>query len=162
MNSVSIKDILPFMNEAFDNGKAVVLPVVGVSMSPLLRNRIDSVVLKRIENVGELKKYDIPLYLNNEGKYALHRIIKVHNDTFDMCGDNQTKIEKNVPKENAVAVAVAFTRDGRNFTVKNKRYKMYSYLWCHVIPLRGGILKLNYAIRGRKSKKDKQVERNFL
>ena len=56
--------------------------IVGDSMMPLLRNRRDTV--KIIPVSGRLKKYDLPLYKRPDGKYVLHRIVKVKKDHYEI------------------------------------------------------------------------------
>lgn len=150
--SIGIGQLVLFMEEAFREGKTATLVASGRSMTPLLHHGIDSVILGECKNPEKLKRLDIPLYRRPDGKYVLHRIVKVHKDSFDMCGDAQIKIERNVPKTAVVAQAVGFIRNGKEFSVTSPKYRLYSFLWCSVIPLRGLAFKLNYKLRGRKSK----------
>ena len=59
--------------------------ISGYSMSPMLKDRRDTVVVSAFS--GELKKYDVALYRVGE-KYVLHRIIKVLENEYIACGDN--------------------------------------------------------------------------
>ena len=145
----SMDSIYPLIKESLENGKSVRLSPKGSSMLPMIRQGIDTVTLSPIDR--PLKKYDIPLYLRDDGKYVLHRIVKVHKDSFDMCGDAQREIERNVPKSAVVAQAVGFIRKGRQFSVNSPKYRLYALLWCSIIPLRKLAFRLNYKIRGRKT-----------
>ena len=141
-----------FMEEAFREGKTATLLASGHSMVPLLHHGIDSVILGECKDPTKLKRLDVPLYRRPDGKYVLHRIVKVHKDSFDMCGDAQREIERNVPKTAVVAQAVGFIRKGKEFSVKSPKYRLYAFLWCSIIPLRGLAFRLNYKLRGRKKK----------
>ncbi len=149
--SVELHQLVLIMQEAFKDGKTATLTASGKSMVPLLHSREDTVILGPCENPQELKRLDIPLYRRPDGKYVLHRIVKVRKNSFDMCGDGQSEIEKNVSKSCVVAKAVGFIRGGRRFSVDSRRYRIYSWLWCAVIPFRGIAFKINYKLRGRKA-----------
>lgn len=150
MSNRSISDIMPYIKEAFAKGKAVILPIVGTSMSPLLYHGRDSVILKELQNPQDLKKYDVPLYKNDDGKYIMHRAIKIGKDTFDACGDHQTKPQKGIPKSSVAAIAVGFRRNGTEFYTDNRRYRLYSKLWTLCLPFRGILLKINYKLRKKR------------
>ncbi len=150
--SVSLHQLVLLMEEAFHEGKTATLLASGNSMLPLLHSGIDSVILGECKKPEELKRLDVPLYRRPDGKYVMHRIVKVHKDSFDMCGDGQREIERNVPKSAVVAKAVGFIRSGKQFSVDSPKYRLYSWLWCSIIPLRGLAFRLNYKLRGRKKK----------
>ena len=149
--SIGLHQLVLFMEEAFREGKTATLVASGNSMVPLLHHGIDSVILGECKNPQSLKRLDVPLYRRPDGKYVLHRIVKVHKDSFDMCGDAQREIERNVPKSAVVAQAVGFIRKGRQFSVNSPKYRLYAFLWCSIIPLRKLAFRLNYKIRGRKT-----------
>ena len=69
----------------------LVSTIVGISMYPLLRQRKDSVHIVKIDS--PLKKNDVILYQRDSGQYVLHRIIKIKNSNYIICGDNQWKKE---------------------------------------------------------------------
>ncbi len=150
--NVSLHQIVQLMEVAFSEGKTATLTASGNSMLPLLHSGIDSVIFGPCDNPEELKRLDVPLYRRPDGRYVMHRIVKVNKDSFDMCGDGQREIEKGVPKSAVKAKAVGFIRKGREFSVTSRKYRLYSFIWCAIIPLRGIAFKLNYKLRGRKHK----------
>ena len=64
---------MPLFLEQFQSGRSVRFSPRGISMLPMLRQEIDSVVLSAIPD--RLEKYDLPLYRRDDGKYVLHRIL---------------------------------------------------------------------------------------
>ena len=140
MSPVDLVEILPIIEEAFNMGKTVKLKASGNSMMPLLKSGRDGIILSKCENPQNLKKYDIPLYFRDERTLILHRIVKVKEDCFDMCGDDEIKIEEDVKKENVVAIAIGFIRKGKTFYVNNLFYRIYSVLWCSILPWRKRVL----------------------
>lgn len=65
-----MEQMIPLIQEALAAGQSVRIFPMGTSMLPMLRRGIDSVVLSPV--TGRLKKYDIPLYIRENGKYILH------------------------------------------------------------------------------------------
>lgn len=113
----------PYRKQIKERGFFICTPI-GTSMLPLLRERIDTVKLVKIEQ--PLKKYDVVLYQRPTGKYVLHRIVKVKNKKYDICGDNQLSIEKNVPESWLIAVMEGIYRDDIFVTINNIEYVKYS------------------------------------
>lgn len=150
---ISMDNLSPLITEILANNGTVKLTITGNSMRPLWHSRKDEVVLQRCEP-DNLKKYDIPLYQREDGKYIIHRIIKVKRDTFDIVGDAQTEIERDVPKSSIIAVVSEFTHKGKLVKCSNTLYKIYSFLWCLVRPMRRFIFKAyGFLIKIKKRKK---------
>ncbi|MBR4882209.1 MAG: S24/S26 family peptidase, partial [Clostridia bacterium] len=96
MNSkklTSIDEMIPLMEERIKNGGSVSFTPMGVSMHPMLRHGLDSVVLSPAPD--KLKKYDIPFYRRSNGRYVLHRVVKV-GDSYTCIGDNQYEYEPGI------------------------------------------------------------------
>ncbi|MDD4211929.1 MAG: S24/S26 family peptidase [Bacilli bacterium] len=75
---------------------------VGTSMLPLIVEGVHSVKLEKINR--PIRKYDIVLYHRDNDQYVLHRVVRVHEDFYDMKGDNQFMIEKNIRKDQVIAI----------------------------------------------------------
>ena len=150
---LSIADLIPLMKEIFKLGKTFTVTAKGSSMAPLLKDGRDDIILADCVDPNKLKVRDVPLYLRSDGSYVLHRIVRVNKDSFDMCGDAQTEIERGVPKQNVVAQAIGFVRKGRAISLKSKRYRLFVFLWCLVRPIRPVIFWLNSKLRGKRNEK---------
>ena len=117
----------------------------GTSMQPLFRTRRDMIILER--PTSELKKYDVVLYNAPYGKNIMHRIIKVLPDKYLIRGDN-TFNDEYIPKEDIIAVMVAFNRKGRRYEVTTPKYKVYCVLWTAIYPVRKLLFKIrNFVFR---------------
>ena len=81
-----MEDIMPLIREGLDAGRSVKIAPRGVSMLPMIRQGKDEVILS--PPPPRLKKYDIPLYRRENGKYILHRVVKV-GESYTCIGDNQ-------------------------------------------------------------------------
>ena len=111
---------------------------VGVSMMPLLRQNRDVMIIERPS--GRLKKYDCPLYKRADGKYVLHRILKVRENDYVICGDHCTKKEYGITDDNIIGVLTGVIRDGKVIKSDNRLYKIYYHLWCDLFYIRVAIL----------------------
>lgn len=133
MKAVALDDVSPLLLGLIGEGYDVTFTVVGDSMSPLWCNMRDSVVLTKCDP-SSLKVGDVPLCKRPNGKYVLHRIIKVNDETYDIIGDNQTEIEKGLPKSCVLCVVKSFNRKGKAYSCNTASYKLYTFL---ILRMRG-------------------------
>lgn len=125
--------LVPLMKEALTAGRSVKFSPTGISMLPMLRQGTDSVELSPIP--GPLKKYDLPLYQRESGKYILHRIVAV-GETYSCMGDHQFSLETGVRQDQLIAVVTAFYRGHRRYSVSHPGYRLYCRLWYYSRPVR--------------------------
>ena len=95
--------------------------ISGYSMSPMLKDRRDTVVISKAS--GEIKKYDVILYRAG-GKYVLHRVVKVKKNRFITCGDNCTVLEA-VPKDSVIGILTEVWRGEERLDLTSKEYRGY-------------------------------------
>lgn len=116
----------------------------GTSMLPLLHNSGDAVTLIQPENI---KLNDIVLYKRANGEFVLHRIVRIYERNYGLCGDNTFAIEQGISDEDIVAKVSEINRNGKLISLNsNKLYKLYSFVWVHTLPLRRLIHNLHYKI----------------
>ena len=145
------------VEELLENGEIISVGK-GMSMYPML---VPSRNLIRIRSVDRpLKKYDVVLFIY-KGRYMLHRIIRVNENTYDICGDYSIGAEMNVAESDILGRLEAFIRKTKEplnsqprwVKTDNPMYVMYSHLVVALMPLRVFLLKkLNK--RTNKRKKD--------
>ena len=128
-----MEDLMPLIRESLQAGQSVRFLPQGTSMLPMIRQGRDSVVLSPIS--GELKKYDIPLYQRDNGKYVLHRIIHA-GDCYTCMGDHQFRPEPGLRQDQMIAVVTAFYRGEKKYPVSHPGYRIYCRLWHYSRPLR--------------------------
>ena len=132
---VQLDDLFPVIDECLKTGRSFTFSPHGVSMLPMLRQGRDTVTLSPLPE--RLRKYDLPLYRRPDGKFILHRIVGVQADGTYICiGDHQFVFEKDVKQEWMIAVVTKFTRDGREHSVKDWKYRLYCRIWHHTRRLR--------------------------
>ena len=147
----TMEEVAPMLQALLAEQKQVLLTVTGNSMYPLFRSGADRVLLEK-PKPAPLKRGDIALYQRPNGKYVLHRVMKVQNGAYWMAGDAQTDLEKGVAPDSVVAVVCAFERNGRRTPCRSGGYRIYSQLWMLLRPLRRPIFKTR-AWAGRLLKK---------
>lgn len=140
----SINDLVPLIKECISEGKKVNMRVTGVSMSPLLHNRRDTVVLEKADT---LKKYDIVLHERSNGKYILHRIIKKKGDVLTIAGDFEIEKEYPVYTSQVIARVCGFVRNGVYHDVDEAFFKFYAMVWVAIFPFRFKALELLQFVR---------------
>ena len=112
---------------------------VGDSMRPLIRQDRDILIIEKYE--GRLKKFDVPLYKRDSGQYVLHRVLKVRDSDYVICGDNRYYKEYGITDRHIIGVLTAVVRNGKEIPITDLRYRLYVHLWCDLFPIRAFILK---------------------
>ena len=142
-NKVTMKELLPFIEEALNNDKTFIIPITGTSMRPLLIAGRDTVTLKKCEN--KLEKGDLPLYRRQDGTFVLHRVVGfTGNGDYIMCGDNQFLKEKGITGEQIIGIVTEITRKGKKFSVESKKYQLYVKIGLLLLNIRYPYRRLRY------------------
>jgi hypothetical protein len=125
---------MPLIEETLSQGKTVNFYPRGISMLPMLRQGKDSVVISPV--TGKLRKYDLPLYVRENGHYILHRIVDAKGDAYTCMGDNQLEKEYGVEPNSIIGVVSEFTRNGKPHSINEFGYKVYCRFWYYSRPIR--------------------------
>lgn len=125
------------IEQAVQNGHFVVNPH-GVSMWPMIRNGIDSVLIEPVE--GRLQKYDIPLYKDRRGRYVIHRIIEVTDTGYVICGDGLFEKEYDITDANILGIVAGFYRKEKFIPCTSKGYMRYVKIWVGLMFMRKPII----------------------
>ena len=118
--------------------------VVGVSMLPLLRQNVDTVIIEPL--TAPAKKYDVVLF-RRDGQLVLHRIVAVEEDCYIIRGDNAPGIDR-VPPSHLLGKMTQFTRSTKQYSVNGLGYKLYSRLHTGLFPLRQLLFKIKRRLHG--------------
>ena len=123
---VRLEMLMPLIREQLDMGKAVRFNPKGVSMLPMLRQGLDSVVLSPLPE--KLRRYDLPLYQRDDGHFVLHRIVKA-GESYTCIGDNQFVLEHGLRRDQMIGLVTAFYRAGKRHSVAELGYRLYCRFW---------------------------------
>lgn len=141
-NSFKIEDVIPILSEVIESGGEFELYPRGTSMLPLIREGRDSVILV---SPDDPKIGDIVLYRRKCGQYVLHRIVGRESEFFTMCGDNQTKAERGIAREQIIAKVKLLRRDGITFDCASAKYRKWVKKWLNMTYRRVALLRYRAA-----------------
>lgn len=110
------------IDEVISSGGEFRLFPRGTSMLPLIREGKDSVALI---SPKDIKKGDIVLYRRSNGQFVLHRVVKIKNGEYIMCGDNQYTVEHGIKKDDILALVGRIFRDESEISEDNSQYVRY-------------------------------------
>lgn len=121
-NKIELSELWPVIEEVILSGGEFHFTPYGTSMLPLIRPGQDSVVFVLPD---ELKKTDIVLYKRRDGSFILHRIMLIQKDNYIMCGDNQNYLERDIKREQILALVKDIYRDGKKVNTETDEYRKY-------------------------------------
>lgn len=126
----------------------------GISMYPMIRDKQDAVEIRKITDRPQ--RYDLVMYIRGESQGVIHRVLYWKKDICVICGDNCWQKEY-VRPEQIAGIATQFYRNGKWYSVKDKRYLLYVHLWTDFYFVRRPLFylrdKLKYCIK-KKRKND--------
>ncbi len=117
----------------------------GTSMLPLLRQHRDLFTIEK--KADRCRKYDVVLYKRPPASYVLHRVVKVQENGYVILGDNCINKEYNISEDSVIGVMTSFIRNGREYSVNHKGYRLYSVIWYSLYPIRKFLMKCKMAYR---------------
>lgn len=121
---IHFSDIEDIISETLSAGKLFKIYPNGASMLPLIVQGRDSVYIKKPE--GRLKKYDIAFFKRDNGEFVLHRVVKVGQSGYTMCGDHQFVTEQGIRDENIIGVVARLEINGETILPTDKKYRRYT------------------------------------
>ena len=114
--------------EKLAEGGTVSFSPRGTSMLPMLRTYGDEVTLKAPP--ARLKTGMVALFILNteEGvrKYILHRLVRIKGEELTFCGDHRRECDAPVTREALIGVVESYKSRGKDHTVKELPYRLYS------------------------------------
>lgn len=141
MKTIALPNALfiPEIKRAIDEGHTTTFRVRGYSMRLFLEDRRDKVVLAPCK---EVKVGDVVLAEIQKDKYVLHRVIQKEGEHLTLMGDGNVYGTETCNTSNVIGIAIGFLRKGRNVmdTTDGKKWKIYSFFWLRLKPIRRYIL----------------------
>ena len=119
---ITLAEIWPVMKEVIESDGEFTFFPKGTSMLPLIRQGKDQAVLVKAD---EIKCGDAVFYRRDNGQFVLHRVVKIKNGEYIMCGDNQAVLEYGITSKHILAKLKAVIRDGEVIDESNKKYRKY-------------------------------------
>lgn len=156
LDDLSVKQVetgeyLTALCELIRQGHEVSIPVAGGSMTPFLGDGRDQVYARAPWR--PVRRGDIVLYRRKNGAYVLHRVYRVHGSgeeaAFDLIGDAQDKIERNIQRKQIFAVVTRARRKGKLIEPGGFYWWFFQFIWIRLVPVRSLLMRL-YTARNRK------------
>ena len=128
----------PLIIEEIKKGHTVTINLRGRSMRPFLESDRDKALLTKPEN---LKEGDPVLAEVEPGHFVLHRIWKIDGENVTLMGDGNLTYEHCTTKDFRASI-IGFYRKGRTTLdrVDGSKWKIYSWWWIHLTPIRRYLL----------------------
>lgn len=117
----------------------LIYTTVGRSMRPFLRSGEDMIVIERRDS-GRFRPREVILYRRNNGKYVLHRIMRVRKRDYVLCGDNCWDLEPGIQDHQILGVLTAVIRNGKRKNVSDPDYRFRVFLWWLLYPVRACVI----------------------
>lgn len=129
------------IRKELEGNKPVLIFTKGCSMEPLLydksKKNATHVLVEPIDTV--MKRGELPLVILPDGRYMIHRIVKVNYDGEDIIyrtrGDNCLHGET-VSHTQVIGKVTEIYRKGKTIHVTDSCYRVYARLWMWLYPLR--------------------------
>ena len=119
----------------------------GTSMLPLLREGRDLMIIDR-KSPERCRAGDVVLFRRGSD-YVLHRVVEVRENGYVILGDNCVSCERGVTDRDILGVMTGFVRNGREHSVNEWSYKVYTFLWMRTAALRIFVKKVIQYVRTR-------------
>ena len=137
------------LKDELSAGRSVISFTSGVSMEPLLhdKRKKNATHVLIVPITGICQVGDMPLALLPDGRYILHRIIRVNKKQDKVIyvtrGDNCVGCEY-VPQEAVYGVVrEIYHKNNKTVKVTDKKYQRYVKLWMRLYPIRKFFMRCN-------------------
>lgn len=138
---ISSEILFSAIKEQLAAGRQAAFTVTGMSMWPFLCHGRDQAIVGRVER-KDLRKGDVVLYQTPEGKYILHRITGLKENTFQTTGDGNLFRDREMPYESVAARMESAVRKGRKISCGSIKWRLPARIWRGLFPVRRILLPL--------------------
>lgn len=132
IRSLSVADWHALAQEGSDLPVSIVLN--GDSMRPLIRRNRDTVTILPIRR--PVRRGDIILFADGNGRYVVHRVCKCRNDWIQTIGDHCTAPDIPIPPDNVWGLVIRVQRGNRTISLDHPLARSLGRFWIALLPLR--------------------------
>ena len=123
------------IQKLISEGKTVSICAKGYSMNPFIIHMRDQIVLGPWTD-EDIKKGAVVLVKDIRGIYVIHRIIARDGNKITLLGDGNIGITETAHIKDIIALMHAVTKKRRTYSVKSLRWRLYSWFWKLLTPVR--------------------------
>lgn len=121
--------------QLISEGKTVSITAKGYSMNPFVRHLQDILTIGPFED-SDIRKGTAALVRTTKGEYVFHRIIERKGDQLILEGDGNIGIKENATTDGVIGIMHSITRGSRIYSSKSLCWKLYSWIWMALRPVR--------------------------
>ena len=146
------------ISEILDEDGAILQVAHGTSMLPLLKSDRNLVRIEAVQ--GRCAPGDVVLFMHTDTRCVLHRVVRVHEKSYTICGDNCIGMEEGIVQEQIIGRMTAFVRDTergkgqplRWVSIQAPWYRAYSVLMVCCLHPRRLLMKVYCGVKSRARK----------
>lgn len=116
-------------------GKTVTITVKGNSMNPFMVHLRDQITLGPWKD-EDIRKGTVALVRDMHGNHLIHRIIRREDGKVTLLGDGNLLQTETATMDNIIGIMYSITRKGRTYTSSSLVWKIYSWIWAILTPVR--------------------------
>ena len=137
--SLPNEPLLTQVGELIATGHNVTIRVRGNSMNPFFVDRRDEVILSPFTKES-IRPGIIVLARDQQGRFVLHRIIKISGSDIILMGDGNLRGVEHTTFEAVLGIVTGGIRKEKQFQCRGFRWEFYSRLWRLMLPVRRYLL----------------------
>lgn len=123
------------ISRLISEGKTVSITAKGYSMNPFIVHMRDQITLGPWKD-EQITKGAVVLAKDIKGRFIVHRIIRRDGDTIILMGDGNIGITETAMALDVIGLMYSVTKKGRTYSVKSLRWRLYSWFWKILTPVR--------------------------
>ena len=123
------------ISKLISEGSTVTITAKGYSMNPFIIHMEDQITLGPWRD-DDIRKGTVALVRDTRGNYLIHRIIKRKGDKILLMGDGNVGIRETATTANIIAIMTAVTKKERTYHVTGMVWRLYSFIWALLRPVR--------------------------
>lgn len=116
-------------------GKSVTLKAKGYSMNPFIMHLRDEITISPWTD-DDIKKGAVVLAKDCKGCFIIHRIIERDGDAIVLMGDGNIGLKEHALVSDIIGLMTSVTKKGRTYSVQSLRWRLYSWFWKILTPVR--------------------------
>ena len=123
------------ISRLISEGKTVTITAKGYSMNPFIVHLKDQITIGPWKD-EQIKEGAVVLAKDTRGAYLIHRIIKRDGDRLTLMGDGNIGLTETARTGEVIGLMQSVTKKGRTYSVQSLRWRLYSWFWKILTPVR--------------------------
>ena len=133
--SINKEQIYEEIKKLVAEGKTVSITAKGYSMNPFLMHMRDQIILGSWED-KDVRRGTVAFVRDSRGNVLIHRIIKRTGNIIILEGDGNIGQQERAAISSIAGVMHSAVRKGRTYSVHGIIWRIYSWLWLLLRPVR--------------------------